>query len=124
MLFSIVRLEPASSNETSLVMAMPPASLFEPATKTLIPVNVARGDTSELNRFMLDSVICFLESPLACFSSTRPHPGFSFTETTFTPHEQRTGSINVNHSGRNTGFDHLPKLFPCYINGIRRGSRS
>ncbi len=116
MFLSIARLEPVSSNGTSLAMAMLSVSLLEPATKILIPVNVARGNTWKLHRFMLDVYNSFLESPLACFSSIRHQA--SFGDLISRDDLYATESINVNHCGRNTGFDHLPKLLPRNIYSI------
>jgi len=67
MFLSIARLEPVSSNGTSLVMAMLSVSLLEPATKVLIPVNVARGNIWKLHRFMLDVYNSFFGKPTCLF---------------------------------------------------------
>ncbi len=114
MFLSIARLEPVSSNGTSLAMAMLSVSLLEPATKILIPVNVARGNTWKLHRFMLDVYNSFLGRPTRLFLEYQA----SFGDPLSRDDLYATESINVNHCGRNSGFDHLPKLLPRNIYSI------
>ncbi len=95
-------------------MAMLSVSLIEPATKILIPVKMARGNTWKLHRFMLDVYNSFFGKPTRLFLEYQASFGDFFSRDDL----YATESINVNHCGRNPGFDQLPKLLPRNIYSI------